>query len=309
MIPTLKKEHWFHPDGFPIAIERRDPQEPFGLHAHEFFELVIITGGRGLHLTGTDSWTLSAGDVFVLGGARPHDYRNMEELRLINVLFDLDKLQMKTADLHKLPGYHVLFTLEPAWRERHQFKSRLHLSPKDLGIVSGLIDQLDQELKERQTGFGFMAISVFMQLIGFLSRCYGQTQNPDSRALLRLAETITHLESRYPTEITLEELANIAHMSKRSFIRTFEAAMGMPPITYLIHLRIQHAARLLLQSDENITTIAIQTGFNDSNYFSRQFRKVTGLSPRAFRQKNRSGPIPPEANRTGHYFQTPPKQS
>ena len=60
---------------------------------------------------------------------------------------------------------------------------------------------------------------------------------------------------------------------------------------------------------ENITTIAIQTGFNDSNYFSRQFRKVTGLSPRAFRQKNRSGPIPPEANRTGHYFQTPPKQS
>ena len=47
-IPKLKKEHWFHPDGFPLAIERRDPQEPFGLHSHEFSELVIITRGSGV---------------------------------------------------------------------------------------------------------------------------------------------------------------------------------------------------------------------------------------------------------------------
>ena len=59
LVPKLKKEHWFHPDGFPIAIERRDPQEPFGLHTHEFSELVIIMRGSGLHCTGQDSWTLS----------------------------------------------------------------------------------------------------------------------------------------------------------------------------------------------------------------------------------------------------------
>ena len=38
---TLKRKDWFHADGFPIAVERREPQEPFGLHSHEFTEIVM----------------------------------------------------------------------------------------------------------------------------------------------------------------------------------------------------------------------------------------------------------------------------
>ena len=66
MVRRLKTEDWFHADGFPVAVERRDPQEPFGLHAHEFSELVVITEGSGLHVTGKESWPLSAGDVQVM---------------------------------------------------------------------------------------------------------------------------------------------------------------------------------------------------------------------------------------------------
>ena len=72
----LKNEDWFHEDGFPIAVERRDPQEAFGIHTHEFSEIVVVTGGEGLHVTGEDSWPLTTGDVFVIGGSRPHDYLN-----------------------------------------------------------------------------------------------------------------------------------------------------------------------------------------------------------------------------------------
>ncbi|RYD18247.1 MAG: AraC family transcriptional regulator, partial [Verrucomicrobiaceae bacterium] len=49
---VLKIDEWFHPDGFPISVERRDPQEHFEAHAHEFSELVIVTGGKCLHVTG-----------------------------------------------------------------------------------------------------------------------------------------------------------------------------------------------------------------------------------------------------------------
>ena len=65
---VLKIDEWFHPDGFPISIERREPQEDFEPHAHEFAELVIVMGGKGLHVTGSDSWELTAGDVFVIAG-------------------------------------------------------------------------------------------------------------------------------------------------------------------------------------------------------------------------------------------------
>ncbi|QDU54810.1 helix-turn-helix domain-containing protein [Aeoliella mucimassa] len=285
MAITLKKHDWFHADGFPMAVERRDPQQPFGVHTHEFSELVIITGGRGLHVTGDDSWQLSAGDVFAIGGSMPHDYLNMDRLRLINVLFDQNELSLDLLDLSSLPGYHALFRLEPAYRKRHQFNSRLRLKPTEVATAIGFVDQLEDELQRRGPGFRFMATAMFMQLVGYLSRCYSQSNNADSRALLRIASSITHLETHYSESIHLEELVAMAKMSKRSFLRTFEAAMGCTPIAYLIQLRTTQAAKLLRQTDRSVTDIAYDVGFNDSNYFTRQFRKHFGMSPRTYRQR------------------------
>jgi AraC-like DNA-binding protein len=127
---------------------------------------------------------------------------------------------------------------------------------------------------------------LFMQMIGYLSRCYGRLRNPDSRALLRIAETITHLETNFALPINLDALSRIAHMSKRSFIRAFRAATDQTPIAYLIQLRINRAAMLLRQGHDNITDIAFRVGFSDSNYFTRQFRKLLGVSPRGYRQQH-----------------------
>jgi AraC-like DNA-binding protein len=286
LVRILRKEDWFPSDGFPIVVARRDPHEPFGLHAHEFAEIVIITGGTGLHVTGRESWPLTAGDVFVIGGARPHDYQDMEGLRLINILYDPASFRMDLVDLASLSGYHALFTLEPAWRKRHQFKSRLHLLPKDLAFVVGLVDQLDEELQERAPGYGFLATALFMHIVGYLARCYSRSKNPDSRALLRIAEAISYLEGHFEEPIDLDALASIAHMSRRSFIRAFRAAVGSSPIAYLIQLRINRAADMLRRGEESVTDIAFRVGFTDSNYFARQFHKVIGVSPRAFRRQN-----------------------
>lgn len=285
-VQVLKKQDWFHEDGFPIVVERRDPQQPFGLHAHEFSEIVIITGGRGVHITGEDTYQLTTGDTFVIGGARPHDYLNMDQLSLINVLFDASDLPMSLADLQSLPGYHALFTLEPAWRKRHSFNSRLRLSPAELAEAMHLVDQLERELADRRPGFGVMATTALLQLATFLSRCYSRSRNPDSKSLLRVASAISHIERYYADPITLDELIDISGMSRRNFLRVFEATMGHPPITYLIRLRVQHACRMLRQTDRSITQIAMAVGFSDSNYFSRKFKEIRGLSPRAYRSSN-----------------------
>jgi len=284
-IQVLKKHDWFHADGFPVVVERRDPQEPFGLHAHEFSEIVIITGGRGVHITGEESYELATGDTFVIGGARPHDYLNMEQLSLINVLFDANDLPMSLSDLQSLPGYHALFTLEPAWRKRHSFNSRLRLSPSELVEAIHLVDQLEKELLDRGPGFGVMATTTLLQLATFLSRCYSRSRNPDNKSLLRVATAISHIERHYADPITLDELIEISGMSRRSFLRTFEATMGYPPISYLIRLRVLHACKLLQQSERSITDIAMSVGFSDSNYFSRKFRAVLGTAPREYQRK------------------------
>jgi AraC-like DNA-binding protein len=285
VIRKLRKQDWFHADGFPIVVERRDPQEPFGLHCHEFSEIVIITGGKGLHITGEDSYGLAAGDTFVIGGDRPHDYLNMDELSLINILFDPAGLPMSLGDLQSLPGYHALFTLEPAWRKRHQFTSRLQLNPAEIVETLRLVDDLDNELSDRSPGFGVMATTAMLQLVTYLSRCYGGARDPASKSLLRIAESISHIQRNFAQPITLDELVDISGMSRRNFIRTFEGTMGLPPIKYLIQLRIREASRLLRSTDRSISDIAFDVGFSDSNYFSRQFRNALGLSPREYRKQ------------------------
>jgi AraC-like DNA-binding protein len=284
----LRAKDWFHPDGFPLAVERREPQERFEMHGHQdFAELVVVTGGRGTHRIEQDAWPLSAGDVFVVKGREAHGYPDPEELSLINLLYQPDRLRWDLADLAALPGYHALFTLEPQWRRRHQFNSRLHLPPAEVGHVLGLVDLLDAELRARGPGFGFMATAVFMQLIGFVSRAYGRARNPDSQALLRIASAITHLETHFAEEIELDDLAGMAHMSKRSFLRTFRAATGQSPIAYLIQIRVNRAADQLRATTDAVTDVAFAVGFQDSNYFARQFRRVMGATPRDYRAANR----------------------
>lgn len=289
MKKILRIDEWFHPDGFPISVERREPQGAFEPHAHEFTELVIVTGGKCLHVSGPDSWELSAGDVFVIAGAREHEYRDLANLRLLNILYQPSQLQMGLLDLPSVAGYHALFTLEPSRSHRSPTKGRLHLNGKEMAPILELTDRLEHELKTRDPGFGFMATATFMQIIGQLSRCYGSSPSPDGKALLRIGEALSHLERNIHREVNLENLARIAHMSPRSFLRVFHSATGTSPLAWVIDQRIHRACSLLRHSDRRVTEIAFDVGFNDSNYFTRQFRKHTGLSPRDYRLRQAAG--------------------
>jgi AraC family L-rhamnose operon transcriptional activator RhaR/AraC family L-rhamnose operon regulatory protein RhaS len=211
----------------------------------------------------------------------------MDKLSLINILFDPSELPLSLGDLPSLSGYHALFTLEPASRQRHQFTSRLQLTPAELGESLRLVDKLDKELAARQGGFEVMAIAAMLELITFFSRCYSKTRNPTSKKLIRIGETISHMRRNVAHAITLEELVAISGMSRTSYVRMFESTMGTSPIKYFIELRIEEAGRLLRTTDRTITDIAFDVGFSDSNYFSRQFRKAHDQSPREYRKRHR----------------------
>ena len=284
-VPILKSADWFTDVDCPIAVERQEPQQPFGIHTHEFCEIVVITGGHGQHLTGEHTYDLKTGDTFVIGGSRPHDYLNLDDLRLINILFEPEKLPWSMGDLKKVPGYHALFTLEPAFRDRHRFDSRLRLSPMDLAHTISIVEQIENELTDQASGYQIMSTTYFLQLATFLSRVYDRSRDDRSRTLLQIADAISHIERHYTESITLDELVEISKMSRRNFLRTFEASMGHSPIQYLIRLRIRKACERLRNDFTSITDIAMSVGFSDSNYFSRKFRDIVGVSPRGYKSR------------------------
>lgn len=90
-----------------------------------------------------------------------------------------------------------------------------------------------------------------------------------------------------PTRVA--ELAATAGMSESHFSRMFKAAMGTSPIDWLRRERINQAKRRLVESDDAIKEVAQQVGYSDQFFFSKDFKKMTTLTPTQFRQTEGKG--------------------
>ena len=107
---------------------------------------------------------------------------------------------------------------------------------------------------------------------------------PDRRAE-RLAAVRSWIEAHCAEEITLERLSAVAHLNKYTLVREFRARYGVPPMRALAQARVSRAKRLLRFTDDTVEAIGAAVGIPDPNYFARLFRRVEGLSPRAFRER------------------------
>jgi AraC-like DNA-binding protein len=280
----LAKNDFFEDPSLPLQVHIRDPQPIFPLHCHTFDELVIILKGTAVHAIDGQSFPVRAGDVFVISQNHEHQYLQMHGLSLANILFDPDALDLAHWDIRALPGFHALFSLEPAFRSQHNFRSRLQLSERQLMRANEIVRQLIEETASCAPGYRVMARGLFMQLAVFLSRAYSNKPSDESIDLLRIGDAIAHIETHFDEPITLEQLADTSHLSKRHFTRVFHDCTGRSPIDHLMHIRCEKAAELLIHTDRTITDIAFACGFSDSNYFARAFRKHRGTTPTSWRR-------------------------
>jgi AraC family transcriptional regulator len=84
--------------------------------------------------------------------------------------------------------------------------------------------------------------------------------------------------------ISLTELASLARLSPTHFCKAFTRSMSMPPHQYQLRQRVDRAKLLLADTDRSITEVALATGYTASSNFATAFRKVTGVTPRAFQR-------------------------
>ncbi len=292
-MPTTAVRHLTVSQHFPDPHYRlrvmRVPQHGVSpdQHTHDFSELVVILDGHGKHQVGREVYEIATGDVFVLLGDASHCYPEVKDLSLINILYDPANLRFPRADLGALPGYHALFEVEPRLRKRQRFQNRLKLGMDELGRLAKLIAELETELRAKAPGSRFVATAHFMQIIAFLARAYSKIPVEKQRTVTQISELLGYMEQHFAQPLSVADLTKIAHMSQTSLFRLFRQLMGRSPIDYLIRLRIHKAAQLLRREPLRVKEVSESVGFTDSNYFTRQFRQVMGVSPRAYQQQPR----------------------
>jgi AraC-like DNA-binding protein len=111
---------------------------------------------------------------------------------------------------------------------------------------------------------------------------------PGARVERRISDAVRRIEHEAPdalsTRCSLAALAREAAMSPYYFLRVFRQVVGMTPHQYVLRMRMHRAAVRLRRSNEPVSTIAFDAGFNDLSTFNRRFRRIMGASPTAFRR-------------------------
>lgn len=99
----------------------------------------------------------------------------------------------------------------------------------------------------------------------------------------RLKDMITFIQDNFRRELSVEEIARSANISKSECFRCFRSMIDRKPVEFLIEYRLKTAARLLKETDMQITEICFSCGFNHMSYFGKLFRRYYGMTPKEFR--------------------------
>ena len=100
----------------------------------------------------------------------------------------------------------------------------------------------------------------------------------------KLHKAVEAMREGLDREFSLARLASQASMSVSHFSRMFRKATGRSPSQYFIHIRMETARQLLLESDLSIVNIALEVGYNSPSHFAQVFRRHAGATPREYRQ-------------------------
>ena len=277
----MKLDFFTHFDSFPFFIQFGGHQGGMYFHTHiDFSELVIVLDGQAINVVGEEQFPVEKGDVFVMGKGSSHGYLEARDFKICNIMFDFDSLLNANYDVKELEGFHALFLLDPLAPDG--FKSRLKLSPEKFREIKKTVLAALEEYEGGSPARQSMLFAYFMQIVVTLSRLYGMS--PMQKETAGVAAAAAYIERHFNENITLERLLEISHYSQRHFIRLFSECYNISPHKYLQNIRMKHACLLLEQTNKPITEIAAICGFNDSNFFTRTFKKQMIMTPTEYRK-------------------------
>ncbi len=263
------QEKTFTPDKYParIKILKKENNSPsfYPHHWHEHIELLYIVDKKCSVSIGGETAEASKGDLVIINGNELHSTTSDDDA----VVCCIQISQSLFSDI----DFDNIF-----------FKSHI----KNDNVVNELSKKILYE-SENTTSVSDLRIKGYTYLLmAHLIKNYTlQNEEISSKKsqLIKINSVLQYISAHYHTHITTAELAKEFFLSEYYFCHFFKAETGMTPVSYINKFRIEKSTVYIKTTNENLTQIALKVGFEDSNYFSKIFKKHKGMSPREYKKR------------------------
>ncbi|HSI85479.1 MAG: helix-turn-helix domain-containing protein [Candidatus Methylacidiphilales bacterium] len=223
------------------------------MHTHHALELVYYVAGNGQSTAGERIWPVHRNALMVIPAGVLHDQVNRTNMTSICI-------GMQGSDLEPFAG----------------------LQEDTGGLIGPLMRSVLEEVKSKRPGFESIVKGILWELQGQVERVAAENQAPlRKEAIVHKALEIIR---RHDGPLSVSDLANRLYISRDYLRHLFSEYAGQSPIRYILESRIDKARALLLDPNLRVGEVAERCGFENTYYFCRLFRKVTGQTPTEFRR-------------------------
>jgi AraC family transcriptional regulator, L-rhamnose operon transcriptional activator RhaR len=262
------------------------------VHTHSFVEIAFTVSGAGTHHCRNARHELRAGDVILLRPGVWHGYENCQELSVYNCCFSGELLRRELSWTREDPLLGYLLWAGP-YSSPARGMLTMTLAPPAFGECLTHLDALAMlrnrpQERHRAEIIGRLSL-LFSQLGQVVARTARTLPGDPGSTHPAVGRAMRLLEADLARHWTLADLAGESHLTPGHLVRLFKDTTGLPPMAYLAQVRAEHAAMLLLHSDEPITGIGRAVGWPDQNYFARRFKAHYGLSATTYRKRFATG--------------------
>lgn len=263
-----------------------------------FFSLYLVHEGHGTHLIDAAPYLIARGDVYVMRPGSTHMYTQCVDLVLDAVYFQSEVFDERTLnEIAELPEMRLLLLGNPERAEDLGTGRWIRLDPVSYAAIVAQIQEMREECQTARRGRAVMMRALLARLLIHVARLTAsksvEAEQPTGRRSREATVTaaIRFMQQHISEPLRVSEIAASVFLSSDRLADIFSEVMGVAPGEHLQSMRIDYAQRLLATTDDPITQIAQQAGFNQSTYFAKVFRQKTGTTPLEWRKRNRSAPL------------------
>ena len=261
------------------------------LHRHEYIQINYVHKGSGVHLINNQKIDIYKGDIFIIPPYVPHKILANEDKNLEIIEFEFStKFILPSYEQYEDSSSFLDFAyLEPFMVVEEQVKPRFNLDEKLQEEVENILNEALFEYKQKNSGYELIAKALLLKLLVITGRAYsGAIKGTETEKLFKKFKDVVlrskeYINLNYNKDITLNEIAKEVNYSKSHFSYLFKAVTGQTFVEYLNKVRIEKAIELLKNTDKNIIEISYEVGYNSVANFNKNFKTITGLTPKKLR--------------------------